>query len=635
VYRDDRGPIQLGERLGQGGQGTVYALGSEAVKIYNATPSADQTQKIRALLTVRTATLDAISAWPNRLVYAGKVPIGYVMPKIADQHPVGRVSLPASRKVEFPEKPWGWLVHIARNLAAAVDQIHSAGVIVGDLNDANISVADTGVVRVLDVDSFQISLNGRSWNTGVGVPMYLPPELQGRDLTTIPRTKHHDTFGLAVIIFQLLMMGRHPWGGDYKSDKAIDELIATEPYAYGPAARARGLTPPASAPKMEWLHSDVAASFERAFSLTARPSAGEWAIALDAFRNTLTRCTVARTHQFIPAAGNCPWCTLEKEHGIFYFLPSGPAHRPAASASFVIAKLEEELRRIPLPDNFYRSNPKSSAVSPAPTPTFVNGYVMSTRLLGLALIALTIAGTARYAIGGLITGMVVFWLIYGNLKPGAMASRNRQQAEKELATLQETYDELISQWHASGSSVIIENHESATRDIRKYKSLGQLELQELQKLQQQHREIMLDLHLTKYLIRDADIGLPRFAVRSLEAYGIQTAAEIRILDTMKIPQIAAGRLKKLRNWRRDVIDRFTYDVHAKLPNYMAEDVKARYEQQRRDLEAQIPQQIERIKIAVNRWNEHKATTEAPIRNQAARILRQRAIVSMWNTIPNF
>jgi hypothetical protein len=216
-----------------------------------------------------------------------------------------------------------------------------------------------------------------------------------------------------------------------------------------------------------------------------------------------------------------------------------------------------------------------------------------------------------------------------------MASRNKKQAQRELAMLQKTYDELIAQWHASGSSVIIENHETATRDIRKYKSLGQLEVQELQKLQQQHREIMLDLHLTKYLIRDADIGLPRIAVRSLEAYGIQTAAEIRILDTMKIPQIAAVRLRKLRNWRSQLIGQFMYDVHARLPSYMTDDVKARYEKQRRDLEGQIPQQIERIKIAVNRWNEHKAAAEAPIRDQAARILRQRALVTMWNTIPKF
>src|SRR5450631_4685130 len=100
TYRDDRGPITLGKRLGQGGQGTVYEMGSEAVKIYTGTPTADYAQKIRALLTVRTATLEAVSAWPSRLVYAGKDPVGYVMPKITNQHPIGRVSLPASRKVE-------------------------------------------------------------------------------------------------------------------------------------------------------------------------------------------------------------------------------------------------------------------------------------------------------------------------------------------------------------------------------------------------------------------------------------------------------------------------------------------------------------------------------------------------------
>jgi DNA-binding helix-hairpin-helix protein with protein kinase domain len=635
TYRDDRGPITLGKRLGQGGQGTVYEMGSEAVKIYTGTPTADHAQKIRALLTVRTATLEAVSAWPSRLVYAGKDPVGYVMPKITNQHPVGRVSLPASRKVEFSEKPWGWLIHIARNLSAAIDQIHTAGVIVGDLNDANIYVGDNAVVRVLDVDSFQISVNGKSWNTGVGVPMYLPPELQGRDLTKIPRTQHHDAFGLAVVIFQLLMMGRHPWGGDYRSDKTIDQLIASEPFIYGQTARGRGLAPPGSAPKMEWLHTDVVRTFERAFSQTTRPSAKEWAVVLETFRTALTHCTVSKTHQFVPKQGNCPWCVLEQQNGIFYFLPSIPTHRPSSTSTFVIKKLEDELALLELPENFYKTNPKNDpVVVAAPRPTWIRSYLVRMRIVGLALVGLTIAGAATYGIGAFLIGLFLSLILYGSLAPNAMAARHKKKAENELASQQNIYDELIAQWHAAGSSLILEIYEKTKRDIAKYKSLGQLEAQEFQELHSKHRDIMIGGYLAKYLIRDANIGLPRVAVQSLEAYGVQTAADIKILDTMKVPQIGTVRSQKLRDWHTKLMSQFSYDPKAKLPNYMVNETRARYDKQRRDLETQLPQQIERIKFSINRWNDEKPAKENPIREQAQRIREQRALIAMWASIPN-
>lgn len=47
----------------------------------------------------------------------------------------------------------------------------------------------------------------------VGVPLWTPPELQGRDFRGLTRTKNHDRFGLAVLMFQLLFMGRHPFAG--------------------------------------------------------------------------------------------------------------------------------------------------------------------------------------------------------------------------------------------------------------------------------------------------------------------------------------------------------------------------------------------------------------------------------------
>ena len=56
------------------------------------------------------------------------------------------------------------------------------------------------------------------------------PELQGGRLDRTDRTANHDAFGLAVMAFQLLFMGRHPFvggflgGSDMPMERAIEEF---------------------------------------------------------------------------------------------------------------------------------------------------------------------------------------------------------------------------------------------------------------------------------------------------------------------------------------------------------------------------------------------------------------------------
>ncbi|NJM53317.1 MAG: hypothetical protein HC846_07920, partial [Blastocatellia bacterium] len=63
---------------------------------------------------------------------------------------------------------------------------------------------------------------------------HLAPELQGIDLSEVEREKKHDNFGLAVIIFQLLFLGRHPFAGNYlgDEDKSLEDCIREYRFAY-------------------------------------------------------------------------------------------------------------------------------------------------------------------------------------------------------------------------------------------------------------------------------------------------------------------------------------------------------------------------------------------------------------------
>jgi DNA-binding helix-hairpin-helix protein with protein kinase domain len=88
--------------------------------------------------------------------------------------------------------------------------------VVGDLNESNVLVARSTLVTLIDTDSFQVQVPGRAGTPHihfceVGKPEYLPPELQSADLRKTVRVPEHDRFALAVLIFQLLMDGNHPF----------------------------------------------------------------------------------------------------------------------------------------------------------------------------------------------------------------------------------------------------------------------------------------------------------------------------------------------------------------------------------------------------------------------------------------
>src|SRR6185436_5915052 len=114
----------------------------------------------------------------------------------------------------------------------------------GDVNDRVALVTDNALVRLIDCDGFQITHKGRTHTCDVGVPTHQPPELQGvKSFRGLARSANHDAFGLAVLIFQLLFLARHPFSGSYgdAGDMPLERAIREFRFVYGAKAAERGL----------------------------------------------------------------------------------------------------------------------------------------------------------------------------------------------------------------------------------------------------------------------------------------------------------------------------------------------------------------------------------------------------------
>jgi DNA-binding helix-hairpin-helix protein with protein kinase domain len=223
---------------------------------------------------------------------------------------------PGTRRQQRPWFDYSHLHLTARNIAAAVHALHTRGYVIGDVNESNILVADNALVTVVDTDSFQVRAlhNGVVYRCSVGKPEFTPPELQGLNFASVDRVPEHDLFGLAVLIFQLLMEGIHPFAGRFQGSgdpPPYEARIAAGHFPY--SQRSVPYAPSATAPPFDVLHPTVQQLFIRCFddghtTPHARPDALTWRNTLDEARETLITCTRNTQHRYGRHLHACPWC---------------------------------------------------------------------------------------------------------------------------------------------------------------------------------------------------------------------------------------------------------------------------------------------------------------------------------------
>jgi DNA-binding helix-hairpin-helix protein with protein kinase domain len=588
-------PLRLGAALGGGGEGTVYALpGSpDVAKIYARPPSAERVAKLEALVRLATPELRTIAAWPHDLVRDPRGgAAGFVMPRIEGRLTLASAMNPGSRKAKLPQATWAWLVHTARNLAAAVEAVHRAGAVIGDVNDANFLVGADTFVRLIDVDSFQVREGARLYTCDVGMPIYQPPELFGRAYTGLERTPNHDRFGLAVLIFQLVFMGRHPWAGLWNGPEYAfesGELIARLPFAFGHEAPAAGLRPPPNTVRMEWLPEATGALFERAFARGGglRPSGSEWAAGLAAFEDALERCAVSPLHRFVAERGPCRWCELERQGLYLFVAPLGATH--AANGLLDVDALERLLHELPALDYVAPPEPRAAAVRGEP----LDWPLRRQRRLWLGGVA---AGVAVCAVATQHLGLSPLDLaVYGAVLTALVPSRAatgpvRRERRAAMLDARGRYAEAVRRWHGLADLREFAQRRAQLLDLAAaYRALPAKYTAERARIEADKPRQQLRAFLDTYLIEDTVIpGIGKRRKATLRSFGIESALDVdEKLDRIAIPGFGGARRGTLKSWVFVLKRMFRYDPSRPVDPVILDDLRLRETRERSDLEREL------------------------------------------------
>ena len=282
---------------------------------------------------------------------------------------------PKSRLTDFPNATWPFLVHTAMNAARAFAVIHEQGLVIGDVNQSNLFVSDKSTVKLIDCDSFQIVQNGHAYLCEVGVSTHTPPELQGKPFHSVTRSANHDNFGLAIIIFQLLFMSRHPFSGQYlgPGEMSIEKAISEFRFAYGSGAVSRQMKQPPATLSFAAIPDQAALLFEQAFSPggtqpNGRPRAQDWVGVLSNFAKDTKPCPQSTGHQYLKTLAKCPLCEIENKSGIVLFKAVIIGARQS-TAAYDIEAVWVKILAVPAPPSL-PILPMLPAFSPPPVLTF-------------------------------------------------------------------------------------------------------------------------------------------------------------------------------------------------------------------------------------------------------------------------
>jgi DNA-binding helix-hairpin-helix protein with protein kinase domain/Tfp pilus assembly protein PilF len=570
IYDSHGRKLTLGDKIAQGGEGAVFDLVNQrdqVAKIYHTPVNDQKVRKLSSMVSLKTERLLNLAAWPIDTLHdkPGGRMVGLLMAKVQEHKEVHQLYAIKSRLIHFPHAQWPFLIHAAANIARAVNVMHEHGHVIGDINHASVGISRKGTATLFDCDSFQITTAASQYLCEVGQDTHTPPELQGMSFRGLVRSKNHDAFGLAVVIFQLLFLGRHPFAGQFlgaSETASLPKFIREYRFAYGPGATSRQMRQPPGTLDLGAVSPTIANLFERAFLPGKnRPSPHEWILGLDQLAGSLTRCRINASHYFWNGLTVCPWCKIEAQTAIVIFTQvAGVVHQDGTFSLTVTWSLIDSippplaLPSLPNTKDFHLK--RSVQGSEIRQSHLLRALSTTAVLIALSLIVLTSSVSASSS-----AWIIVIAGGIGLVIANSGNNDSRRQLESERRAAHGRLREAERRWQEqAGSKPFDDKKRQLEAQKTEYLALAALRQRKLNELQTTIRQRQLHKFLDRHLIshaRISGIGPGRQAI--LSSYGIDTAADIDRRTIAKVYGFGPVYTSNLLSWRSSIEQRFVFN----------------------------------------------------------------------------
>ena len=572
--------ITLTKQIGSGGEGDVYQHPTEpaqVIKLFKESNRRVKAEKVAAMLELVGEQNTGFATFPLSLVMDDSaLVVGYAMPKVMQSEPINDLLSNQQRKKTFPDSDYRFLVRVALNTARAVATIHKFGCVIGDINSSGIFVSQAGLVTLIDADSFQFTHAGKLYPCTVGTGEYTPPELQGVDFRMVERLHDHDAFGLATMLFQILMLGRHPFAGVRRAGEGrIEDDIKGYAFAYS-VTRTTPLTAPPKTKRLTDTHPALAKLFEVTFdpvSRGKRPSAVEWVQILEMYEQSLQSCSLVDSHFYTNSLRACPWCRLEGEL-------KNPVFYTNADLTLFVAKCGRQVDTIK--DGLKLSAETLPRLVNPLLPGVQEDVVKRAKLLrGVKTGVLSVVGLseavgflnfpqlflAEVLVGATAVGITLFATsVQGELSRTLKSKRSALSAERSRWAL------------ASGVTELLGVHQRLDKLRDDLLALPGLKQVDLDAMVADRRLRQLESHMRGAIIREGMIaGIGPVKVNTLASHGIVSAFDVNEAAVTRISGFGPTTTEAMMVWRSSVESRFTFR-HAKTKSDEAleQQITARY-----------------------------------------------------------
>ncbi len=557
------------EVIGSGGEGTVYVCENSdlVAKIYHEPMTDEKAEKLRWMAAHKNDQLSKIAAWVVDVLRDapdGKV-VGFLMPNIKAKEIHELYSL-KSRRIYFPEATWHFLVHTAANLARAFYILHKNSHIMGDINHGNCVVLADGTVKLIDCDSYSIKTDKTRYTCEVGVATHLAPELQGVNLRAVERLEKHDNFGLAVIIFQLLFLGRHPFAGNYsgEQDKSLEDCIREYRFAYGDHAALKDVRQPPGTLSLSALSPRVAQLFERAFLTDDRPAPREWIEALEDLERNLEQCALHPGHLYFNRLAECPWCEIEIKTGLMLFPFITSSNELEGAKSFNVFTVENLLASFDTSPNLPAKPPQLPATLPPPTAEVIKSNKLNRKRMLIAFAAqffgliflIAVFGCGMAIFAGIFA--MLFWIIF----TGINTKHLRDNLQDALWFTDQQWKDFENEWNRQTASHNLKDDLFKIRNkLGQYQKFQQTNVKKLKILRADVTRRRLHEYLHAARLDEAAIpGIEDEERRDLIKKGVTTAAEIQENRLVNFNNVNGNLLTNLLEWRGTLEEKFVVET---------------------------------------------------------------------------